>query len=268
MESVFTRFSRAAIILTLASASLFGTSISNAAESIDAYKYVTAICAEGQALPLWSPNQKDELALGLENLGAGFYDAVIDTQSLVSRLRNDPYTEQMKSLLESDGFRMGLHDCFPDSEIKRNLLAIRIVMTGAGSYMTGVGVGFYTGLKLFTVVAKALGTATAGTLRYIGVSEKAIMGLGKATRIAGVSAAGIMTLAMVAPEVEKAYHRYQLAKERNENRNDNLNEIYKLSGLSSEILGLMETANQEDHSKLQGQLTRVSQLIQKRIEMI
>lgn len=206
-----------------------------------------------------------ELKLGLENLGAGFYDGIIDTQSLVSHIRRDPYTDQMKSLLESEGFQMGLRECFPDSEIKRNLLAIRIIMTGTGSYALGAGIGIYTGAKLFAMAARALGAATSGTLRYIGVSEKAISGLGKAVKIVGVTAVGTMTLAMVAPEVEKAYYRYELTKEAKNNGNENLQEIYKLVDFSNEILRLMETASPEERSVLQGQLNRLNTLIQTRI---
>jgi hypothetical protein len=230
------------------------------AEELDAYKYVTDMC-HGPLYPLWS----DAMGAEFKNMGATFLEGLIEstwnTEDFVKRVTGDPYTKQMRALIGNPEFVRGIWACYPNSEIKRNLLALRIIISSSAGYTAGATVGFYGGLKLFGLAVKALGSTVVPVLRYVGFSDRALIMLKKA----GIGLGYVVVGGTIYGEVDEAIARYQVMNASTKLKEENLKEIEELKELEAEILTKLKNAEDpEEQAKREGQLQQVHKLLEDR----
>jgi hypothetical protein len=233
------------------------------AQEIDAYKYVTDMC-HGPLFPLWS----DAMGAEFKNMGATFLEGLIEstwkTDEFVTHVAKDHSTKQMRALIDNPDFVRGVFACYPNSEIKRNLLALRIILSSSMGYAAGAGVGFFGGMKLLGLATKALGSTVLPVLRYVGFSDRALIIMKKA----GVGLGIVVVGGVVYGEVDEAIARYKVMNAPNKLNEENQKEIEELNELETEILSRLKSPeDQAAQAKLEGQLQQVRKLMQDRKDL-
>ncbi|HWU42722.1 MAG TPA: hypothetical protein VN132_04760 [Bdellovibrio sp.] len=218
-----------------------------------AYKYVTNICHS------FLPITHDELQSMRTALLVGLRESLFNVKGFANRMQSqDRLPEELKVLIESDGFIRGVYACHPKSELLRNLLALRVITLNSAMLATGDVLGFFAVLKAFSFTAKILGSSTLVILRYLGFSEAAIIWFKRLGLISGV--------AVVGSEIYNDYGDViRLYFKMSESEDQNSKEIKELKSLKEQITEEIKTTNDKMILlKLQGDLEKVGELISKR----
>jgi hypothetical protein len=217
-----------------------------------AYQYVTGVCST------MAPMTAEELKSMGSLLVDGVIEGAFDLKHLQIRMSSSNRApEDLQRLLESDGFIKGVFACYPHSELARNILALRIIVTNSAASAIGDVAGIVGIFKLFSVTSKLLGSSALWALKAIGISEKYVAWLGKLNVFSNYYIVGDAAYNLI----EQAIEKHRIALEIKKSQKENADELAELVDLEGQIQHEIKNAkNSSDLQKYQSQLTRVREM--------